>query len=409
MTTPLPILRISLLFLGTCSLAACGSGGDSDDANSSGGGTSGLLSPPPRGQGIQLGIETSLEPGEEVEHCRFVQIEENLWVNRDEIRFDNGSHHVLAYSTPYRSIPTRLEDGTRIEAGAVWDCTEGPTDLAEVSSLIAGSQNADAESMLSLPDGVAVHVPAGTVVLLNAHYINTSPNTLKPQALINLWTIEEAEVEHEGGVLFWYSAFLHVGPNSQSIMRSGCDIDHDITLTNAQSHMHARGVGYWAELTQNGETTEIYANSHWENVPVAQFDGGLHIPAGSRIEYACEYRNDEARDVFQGAKTTDEMCMFIASYYPATVKQTFCSASEDEDLANLGQHWYGDGNASCGQFIGCISALEDEDEHGLQRCVAETDPAVGEIVTNLLRCVFTHEQSDPIAACASEIEACQQT
>ena len=61
----------------------------------------------------------------------------------------------------------------------------------------------------------------------------------------------------------------------------------------------------------------LYQNTSWQQVPVTRFDGGLAVPARSWIDYWCDYANPESRDVYQGTRSTDEMCMLIGSYYPA--------------------------------------------------------------------------------------------
>ena len=57
----------------------------------------------------------------------------------------------------------------------------------------------------------------------------------------------------------------------------------------------------------------FYTNPSWENVPVAQFEGGMKIKAGTVIDYACDYSNTAANDVYQGPSATDELCMAIGS------------------------------------------------------------------------------------------------
>ena len=73
----------------------------------------------------------------------------------------------------------------------------------------------------------------------------------------------------------------------------------------------------------------IAPGTKWEDVPVDVFDPGLTIAGGSRIEFTCEYDNPEDRPIYQGPRTSDEMCMLIGSYYPAQPHVGACSGRED--------------------------------------------------------------------------------
>ena len=61
-------------------------------------------------------------------------------------------------------------------------------------------------------------------------------------------------------------------------------------------------------------------------MPVTTFTPGLHVAAAATLDYHCDYHNDEARDVYQGARSTDEMCMLIGSYYPADPRTALSNA-----------------------------------------------------------------------------------
>ena len=83
-------------------------------------------------------------------------------------RFTEGSHHVILFSTPYTEVPTEDDDGNPVDALAVHECPEGAGDIWDVDRIIGGSQNPNADNLLEqLPDGVAVKVEPGTILLMN--------------------------------------------------------------------------------------------------------------------------------------------------------------------------------------------------------------------------------------------------
>ncbi|HWM89072.1 MAG TPA: hypothetical protein VNO33_24645 [Kofleriaceae bacterium] len=405
----MPRTRVLLSLLAALSLAACGDDESTDSTDSADDSSDGpdagdeLLDPPAEGEGVQFGMTTSLEPGVEAEHCQFVQApDQEIWVSRDEARFDTGSHHVLLYETPYDAIPTETEDGRVVDTSGVFDCSDGATNGWQVTKLVAGSQNASGDSMINFPDGVAMPVRAGAVLLMNVHYINASDQTIEPEARINLYTVPADQVETEGDLLFLYNPLIRVPEKGTSRARWRCPVSQDITIANVQSHMHARGVGYAAMVA--GEAEPFYQNDRWDNVEAQSFEPGLTVAAGSSLEYYCDYSSSEDRTVYQGPRSTDEMCMLIGSYYPANQQLANC----EDDSGNLAGEWIGEGTTSCADTMNCVFAIEFENEPDplapITDCMVAADAAVSLETSAFLRCLFASD--DPVSECADQIAAC---
>lgn len=345
--------------------------------------------PAPR---IHLEMTTTIQPGTEVEHCKFVTVPDS-WVSHDAIEFSSGSHHVLVYQTPYASIPTQKDDGTPVDTSGVFDCSDGPTNGWSVTKLIGGSQNAGGDSLLHFPAGVGIHV--GGVLMINVHYINARDEVLAPVVGIDLYTMEADEVTTEGDILFLYNPFIGIAPNGASRARWTCPIYADITISNAQSHMHARGVGYAAAVD---DEAPFYTSDRWEHVPVERYDN-LVVRAGSRLDYYCDYQNTESRAVYQGPRSTDEMCMLIASYYPADPRTAAC-LDPTGDLP--GGDWIGNGTATCAETLGCLQSAGDF--FAVTDCMLASAPADSHPTSELLRCLMT--ATNPEAECGTQIQAC---
>ncbi|APR80902.1 Hypothetical protein A7982_06249 [Minicystis rosea] len=361
-------------------------------------------------QPVEYQLKTHLDPGDEVERCQFVKAPPGgLLINRDEVHYTQGSHHVLLYETPYTDIPTTKTDGTVVDTSGVFDCSDGPTNGWNVSRVVAGSQNANGDSAVDLPPGIAVRVPANAVLLMNAHYVNASADALDPTVSIKLHTISESEMKEEGDVLFLYNIFIKVDAQSKADARMRCPVHNDITITTAQSHMHARGVDYEARV---GDAAPFYTNTSWANVPVARFEQGFKVKAGEVLDYRCSFNNAGQQAIYQGPRSTDEMCMLIGSYYPVDRATAACSADVDRpDVTNaLGAEWVGSGTATCAATAQCVQAgatSPDFFKH-VMGCVTASDPAVSKEVSNAIRCIFmsSAEGKDPQTACVPQISAC---
>ncbi len=395
---------LTTLFVSTAVLAGC----SDEPVDTEPEPNSELLTPPAAGKGIQLKMSAKIDSGSEAEKCLFVKAPaEDLHIQRDEVRFSPGSHHFLLYETHYTEIPTEKQDGTPVDTSQVFDCSDGATNGWEIKKLVGGSQNADGASILGFPEGVAMNVAGSAILLMNAHYVNASSDDLEPEVRINLHTIPKEEVKEEGDILFFYNPFIGVPSQSTSRARMRCTVQADMTLANFQSHMHARGVGYAASVV--GEAP-FYENDLWEGVPVKDFGAGKSIKKGSVIDYHCDYNNAAQNDVFQGPRSTDEMCMAIGSYYPANATTSNCAiVGEDPfETQNFGGEWVGNGNKTCAETMGCVqkafsskAVLED-----ITKCMLDSAPEKATPVSEAIRCLFTTE--NPAAECAAQIGACQK-
>jgi hypothetical protein len=300
---------------------------------------------------------------------------------------------VLVYQTPYTTIPTQNDEGTPIDTSGPFDCSSGPTNGWSVTKLMGGSQNREGDSILSFPEGVGLHV--GGIALINVHYINGSDITLDTDVTIRFETVPEADVEIEGDILFLYNPFIAVPANQTARAHWRCPVYADITIANAQSHMHSRGVGYAARVDA---TEPFYTSSDWEGVPVQVYEN-FTVSAGSTLDYYCDYRNTESVPVFQGPRSTDEMCMLIGSYYPADARTANCSDPSGE---LPGGDWVGQGTATCAATMGCLQSAQSLET--ITTCVQAADAAVSHEVSELVRCFIS--ASDPGAECGPQISAC---
>lgn len=396
----------SLALVSALSLVGC----SSDETSPSEAGPKGIdLAPPPAGEGVQFKMVTTIEAGTETERCQLIRApEEGMYVKREEVRFSPGSHHVLLYATPYKEFPTEDRNGNPIDAASVHDCTDGPTAVWEVTGVIGGSQTYDGDSLLgTLPDGVALKIEPGTVVLMNTHYVNASPEPLVADARINLYSTPEEEVEFEAGMLFYYNPYISVPANGASSARMRCAVHRDISVIRVQSHMHRRGVNFVANLTDaEGETlSELYTTTRWENVPAKTFDPVLHIEAGQQIDYRCDYENPEARHVVQGLTSRDEMCMLIGPYYPRDVTIENCL----DEQGYFTPTWVGSGTSTCEETLNCITSARGEAE--FFGCIVNSCPGASTELSAFMRCQETRGDGACDEACApggTDCERCME-
>jgi hypothetical protein len=371
-----------------------------------------LLAPPEPSKGVQYQMIASVAPGVESYGCQlFTAPPEGLFVNREEVRFGPGGHHVLLYRTPYTEIPTKNELGEPVDAAALHDCSAGATAHWKVSGVLGGSESFGGAGLLDkLPEGVAVAIEPGAVLLMSTHYLNATPTAIEVDSRINLHAIPKEDVVAEAGVLYFDNPIIRVPAHGESVARMRCPISKDISIVSLQSHMHSRGVKFGAHLAGEGAAAaaEIYATDTWKEPPVAYFDAPLSVLAGQAIEYRCDYQNSEARDVIRGLTEADEMCQLIGPYYPRDMRLEAC---QDEDGAPAAT-WTGSGSATCGQTLGCLTTaapIEEDGGKAAWACVLNSCPGAAEPVSELMRCRLSQGRGECSEECKDGglMEACE--
>lgn len=385
-------------------LAGCSTGADDGPPGDPGG---------PAGASVAYRTTSTLQPGQEIERCQLFQAPpEGLSVRRDEVRFTPGSHHVVLYKTAYTAIPTATERGVAIDPTQPHDCNDGAFADWRLTGIVAGSQSLDGDTFLgALPEGVALRVEPGAVLVMNTHYLNASPDPLTAEAEVRLHTIPPEAVEVEAGMLFHYNPFIRVTASGASSARMRCAAPSDIAITRLQSHMHSRGVGFEAFLDRGaGDVEEIYATTAWEQVPARDMAPPLSVRAGDVLDYRCDYVNPEARDVVQGLTTRDEMCMLIGPYYPRDVRIEACLDDQGFPM----EVYVGAGAATCAESLQCLAQARPEEEDGgseMFGCVVESCPGAAEALSAVLRCQMTQGRGACAEACGqggADCDACVQ-
>lgn len=384
--------NLRAILIGSIALLGC----SSDPADPGTTPPADLLAPPPEGMGVQFKMVTEIGPGVETERCQFFKAPaEGLYVNREEVRFTQGSHHVLLFKTSYNEIPTTNKAGAVVDTSKVLDCPDGPNADWDAGPVVGGSQSFDGDSMLNtLPSDVAVHLPPGTVVLMNVHYVNASSEALVADARINLYSIPKEQVKHEAGLLFFYNPFIHIPAGGKGTARMRCPVTQDISIVNVQSHMHRRGVNFVADVTDGdgNKLQELYTNTEWEQVPVRSFDPLLTVKAGQALDYRCDYENKEATDINQGPRSKDEMCMLLGAYYPRNAALETCQ----DGTGFLAATWIGNGTADGAASLMCMAnATSAADFYG---CVVNSCAKIGPEVSDFVRC----QGSAGFGACISQ-------
>lgn len=251
---------------------------------------------------FRLGGTYDLAPGEETNLCARVNLDRDLWVTGLAPTRGEGTHHVIA-----------ALDSSPGEPGV------SPCESFEVdwTTLFAASIGSPA---LDLPKGVALHLPAGSQLILQMHVVNSSGEPMVgAESAVDLTLAEEADVLQKADVAL-------VGPLDIAIDAEGYKASAVCTMRAATNYFavfpHMHGLGRHAKVwTLKGDTEHVVHDADFDpdDQDFVTFEP-IPLAEGDSIGIECTYGAPApgAGPVRFGPFTKDEMCFAVSYRYPAS-------------------------------------------------------------------------------------------
>ncbi len=259
---------------------------------------------PPEGYVRYRTAPITVQPGESGLWAQWVSapIDSNLDVVDVIGTQTGGGHHALMYSVP--------EDNT-IGFTRPWE------NVDQLTARFIGGIGGEGAGSVRLPPGVVFRIQAGTSLMVQTHYVNTTDEPITGEAVLD---VKFAEVSPEAKVASMFSnatVRTEVAPG-QSTAQVICVLAGDVKLLMFANHMHGAGVhAETREMTAGGTTLDIKIDGAWQyewafnpNFTYMTADAPLTLSAGSTLITDCAYDN-------QGAELIDfpdEMCVFFGMY-----------------------------------------------------------------------------------------------
>lgn len=207
-------------------------------------------------------------------------------------------HHLALFQS---SAPER--------PGTIRDCSEA----ADMLTLIPILADVDLEP------GLAVRVPAGTQLVLQSHYINSSTHEIRVRDIAHLVRAEASEVQRFVGFLGLSDLWIAIPPtNTDFAMSFDCEVPFDVEVLTLGAHMHEWGRRFAIDVVHaDGAQERQLAIEEWtasmrDHPPQLQFGLArpLQLRAGDRIRTECVFKNDTAEPL----EFPKEMCATFGFY-----------------------------------------------------------------------------------------------
>lgn len=264
---------------------------------------------------IRLEIDSyDVRPGTERQVCKLYNLPVAEAVDVIALRSSMAgtSHHFNVYKALGDSRLDPIASGD----GVVHDCSPAAGQLQGTEAFFYGA--ALPEGSLDLPPGIAFHLEAGQVIILEHHSINVSDSEIQGKAYIDLVLAPpDATIEHYADVMWLGNWFFAIPPGQETTATERCTIDYDIEVMRLSSHYHSTGTHFSIEHWKPpGSTEHRYDSYDWEHPEAVWFDIPMSIKAGEGIEWSCTWFNTRGATIYPGETSTDEMCIAFGLGYP---------------------------------------------------------------------------------------------
>jgi len=183
--------------------------------------------------------EVVIMPGQEVQNCYFLEPETaDIYASALESYQGQFGHHLVLFYTIAPEAP-----------GTVRDCTS----IADMLTLIPAISSVNF-GLEKFPEGMAVRIPAGTQLVVQQHYVNTSDKPVRAHDVLHLRTRPKEEIHELAG--FWgvsdIEFVLPPAPGEEQVVEFDCIAPRDMKMLMAGPHMHEWGVRFEATLLRGG-------------------------------------------------------------------------------------------------------------------------------------------------------------
>jgi len=220
----------------------------------------------------------------------------------------DGGHHVTLYYVDNVRDPKTFPCSGTVEM-TDWHFVVG-----------AGGEGNQLGDFAALADGLAIKIPPGKQLMVQAHYINTSGAMRTETDQMEVHLTDPANVKAFASDFVILDDKFEIQPHSTAETTSICEVEQDLKLTMLIGHMHEQGQHYTLErVDEAGETLEVIYDHEWKpayasHPPFLKYtmEEPFEFKKGTRLKQSCSWNN-----------TTDElllfpteMCIGFGYYFP---------------------------------------------------------------------------------------------
>jgi len=195
--------------------------------------------------------------------------------------------------------------------GTVEECPDiGGMDQTSPLFEFTGTSLTSDGNYLPLPEDSAIKFREGQRWVIEAHFINPTPNTLIVNTAFNLGFVPYEQVTNWVGSWQFDIGDLTLPAGEETTLTFDCDFKKEVSLLTLVGHMHENGRRHKVDLVHSEQSQVLYEVTEWdveyrEFPPLSSWEPGeLIIQAEDILSTACTYENVHGEDL----QFPQEMC-----------------------------------------------------------------------------------------------------
>ncbi len=274
------------------------------------------LAPPKVSEGYQLKIDLfSISPDfeREVFVRRAIGNTAEIFVNRIALRSRPNSHHMVLYDFRDRNMLPALNQVRDLRNA---NNTLNLQTVYEMSNHVFLGGGTLSNQDYTLPEGIAIKLPANYSIDLNAHYFNKTTGALFGENYINLYTTDKSKVQHVVQMLDLQNQSLDLPAKTRKTFTKSWTFDkagHVVMLT---SHNHKMGEKFVIKIKGGAKDGQVvYESTDWEHPLIKNFTPALELKKGEGLTSEITYFNTSDKVIRFGLTSEDEMGIIFGYYY----------------------------------------------------------------------------------------------
>ncbi|HVU05083.1 MAG TPA: hypothetical protein VHE30_25210 [Polyangiaceae bacterium] len=228
-----------------------------------------------------------------------------------------GGHHATAYA---------VRNGAAV--GTSRECNE--VDNTSIGGFLGGV-GGEAGGKAKLPDGVVFRLTKGSSIMLNAHFLNTTLDSIDGQTVLDVKFAEVDPSRLVASIFVNFTSNFTVAAQTKTTADAVCTVPKDMKLLSFTNHMHTYGVRSNTSLVNpaagGAAPTDVHTDALWTSD--MQFNpvftewtvaDPLLVQKGDVLTTHCEWENGTTNPV----NFPDEMCVGFGFFLADTPASPLC-------------------------------------------------------------------------------------
>jgi hypothetical protein len=271
---------------------------------------------PAPAEGFQLSINPfNINPNTEREVFvnRKAPNTSTVYINKFVMQGRRNSHHFVLYGFQNTAAlpPVNVMRDLYNADGSLNMVT-----FSQMQNHLFLSGGTDVGGTYTFPPGVALKLPAGTHLDLNAHYFNKQNISLTGENYINLYMVPQSSVVKEAQSINFGNYNFSIPANSRKTITTDFTFSKPVTVITLTSHYHKMGEKFQIKIlggARNGEV--VYESTDWEHPLVVNLTAPIQLKAGEGLTSVVTYNNTSSKTINFGLTSEDEMNIIFGYYY----------------------------------------------------------------------------------------------